>query len=425
MRLTFTVLLFALILLAPAPAQASFKAKCIPGEASSPTCTWWNAKVTLIADGDTVDVRIDGARKINHVRFIGINAMELQTYSRTPSRRRGDCHGLEATSLIERYIKKSKFKVRLAAQKPSSRSGGRLRRSVWVRSGGRWLDLGRAQLEAGQALWLPNGDEWAHNAEYARLAGEAIAAQRNLYDSDFCGAGPDQDVPLTLAVNWDADGGDEKNVNGEYVDIRNPSARAVSLAGWFFRDSFLRRSTKANPPGYEFSAAAVVPARSSLRLRIGCGNNSAREHFWCEDGTDFENPTGDQRHLGDGGYLFDPQRDLRASFIYPCLVSCTDSAAGRVRIVAHPNRPEAMTIENTSNAPVDISDHALKLRNKGKSNEYVFGQAFPPGSVLAVGASFRYVHPTDNRYSDNGGVVELRTLDDQLTTCVAWGFGSC
>ena len=413
-----------LLLPAPAAAGAAYKAACVPGEASSPACTWWEGKVTFVSDGDTVDVRIPG-QGVKQVRFTGINAMELQRYSSTPSKRRGDCHAREATALVERYVTRSRFRVRLAAQKAASRSGRRLRRSVWVRSGGRWQDLARLELAAGHALWLPNGDEWAHNREYAELAALAVAAGRNLYDPGACGAGPDDDLPVTLAVNWDADGGDDANLNGEWVDIRNGGLRPLRLGGWFFRDSSLRQSTKRRPPGYEFPASAVVPAGGSVRLRMGCGTDSAGELHWCQDGTVFENVTGGPRQVGDGGYLFDPQRDLRASFLYPCLVACVDAAAGRVRIEPHPSRPEAITILNTSDAPVDLADHVLKLRNRGKQGEFVFGHVFPRGTLIAAGDGLRYEHPTENRYSDNGGVVELRTLDDTLTACAGWGFGRC
>lgn len=423
--LAILVLVLAGLAVGPA-AQASFRAKCIPGQGSSPACTWWNAKVTFISDGDTIDARISGGgRGEKHIRFTGINAMELQRYSKYPNRRRGDCHGVEATALIERYIKRSRFKVRLAAQKASSRSGRRLRRSVWVRSGGRWRDLAKLEIAAGHALWLPATDEWAHNREYADLASKAIAAQGNLYDPDFCGAGPDQDLPLGLALNWDADGGDEGNLNGEWVDIRNGGRRPLSLGGWFFRDSFLRYDAGKRAPGYVFPASAVVPAQGTVRLRMGCGNNTAREFHWCQDGSVFENVTGGPRHIGDGGYLFDPQRDLRASTLFPCVIACSDPLAGKVRVTVHPNKPESISVTNVSGGVVDLVDHTVKLRSRGAADEYVFGEVFGPGTFLGPGRTLRYAPPRANVLSDNGGVVELRTLTDIQTDCVAWGFGRC
>ncbi|MGI8622007.1 MAG: hypothetical protein ACR2NB_00660, partial [Solirubrobacteraceae bacterium] len=397
---------------------------CIPGRASSPVCTWTSAKATFIADGDTIDARIPGVGE-KPIRFIGINAMELHRYSRYPARRRGDCHGLEATAFVERYIRASRFRVRLASQHTSSRSGHRLRRSVWVRSGGRWKDLARLEIAAGHALWLPNGDEYAPNLEYEKLASRAIAAQRNLYDPDFCGAGPDQDLPLSLAVNWDADGNDEHNLNGEWADVRNGGARPLSLAGWFFRDSFLRYDATGRVPGFRFPASAVVPAGGSVRLRMGCGTDTAAEYHWCQGGSVFENVTGAPRHMGDGGYLFDPQRDLRAAAIFPCVVACRDPLAGKVTISVHPRRPESISVTNTSGAPVDLADHAFKLRNHGRAGQYVLSRGFGPRSVLGAGRTLRYAPDRENVLSDNGGVVELRTLTDILTGCADWGFGRC
>ena len=398
-------------LAAPATASASFKAPCLPGKAASPRCTWWNAKVTFVADGDTVRARIEGGRE-KTIRFTGINAMELTRYSKYPSRRRGDCHGLEATALTERAIKRSHHRIRLAAQKASSRSGFRLRRSVWVRSGGRWRDVAAMQLRAGQALWLPNADENAHDREYGALAAKAIAARRNLYDPDSCGAGPDQDLPLSLVVNWDADGNDESNLNGEWAELRNDGARPLSLKGWRFRDSALR--------SYSFPAGAAIPAHGTVRLEMGCGSSGGATFHWCQKASVFENH-------GDGGYLYDPDGDLRASFVFPC-PSCGDPAAGKVAIDVEPAGRESITVRNTSGAPVDLADHVLKLRNHGTPGQFVFGHVFGRGTVVPPGGAVT-VDPAEvgsgYALANNGGVVELRTLTDNQTACAAWGFGRC
>lgn len=416
------LLLPLLVLLSfPATAAAEWRAPCTPGKPDRPTCTWWNAKVTFVADGDTVRAAVHGVG-VRDIRFTGINAMELSVYSHRASRRRGDCHGVAATNLVDRLVSRTHGRVRLAAQSASSASGRRLRRSVWVQSGGRLVDVAALELQQGHALWLPNGVEFAHNREYATLAAQAAAAQRNLYDPDACGAGPDDDVPLTVTANWDADSNDERNLNGEWVDVRNRGARPVSLAGWFVRDSWLRRDAGRREPGHVFGTGTVVGPGQTLRLRVGCGSDSVLEQHWCQRGSVFENVTDTPRNLGDGAYLFDPDGDLRASFIYPCLTGCADPAAGRVKLVAHPSRPEAMVVLNTSADPVDLSGHVLKYRNRGKANSYVFAKDL--GSVLEPGRSIRWTPDTD-RFADAGGVVELRTLDDVLTDCVSWGSFRC
>ena len=328
LRLLAAALLCSVAYAVP-PAAEAWTGACTQG---GPTCHFWKGKVTFVADGDTirVDVAGDATSAPRTVRLTGINTMELRRYSKYPGRRRGACHAVEPTALIERYVRRARGVVRLSAQDPASASGGRLRRSVAVRVGGAWLDLGRILMEQGHALWLPNGIEHAHNHEYHRLAEQAAARRRNLYDPAYCGSGPDQDADLGMRLNWDAQGDDGANPNGEWVELRNAGGKDVSLAGWWFRDSRLARFT--------FPPYAMIPAGGSLRLHVGCGPNSpdrpARLH-WCERSPVFENVRHDGRHMGDGGYLFDPQGDLRLSMTYPCVYQCEhrlpSGAGGRIQ----------------------------------------------------------------------------------------------
>jgi endonuclease YncB( thermonuclease family) len=417
-------LLLALLLLLvfAAPAAAVRKAPCRPAEPKGPQCLWWPAKVRAVDDGDTLKVHVPGRRGKLDVRVTGINAMELTRYSHTPSRRRGACHSLEAAAFVDQAVRGSRRRVRLAAQHAGSRSGRRVRRSVWVRQGGHWVDLAQLELEAGLALWLPNNREWAHNRQYEELAAAALGAGTGLYDPDACGAGPDDDVPLSLRVNWDANGPDGKRLNGEYVDIRNGGTRPVSLAGWWFRDSALR--ARRGVPGYPFPGSAVVPAGGSLRLHVGCGDNGAAAYFWCLEESVFENVTR-RRGSGDGGYLFDPDGDLRAARMYPCVRDCHDPLRGPIVIGVRAKAREAITLTNRGPVDLDLGDHVLKLRWKGVPARYVFGRTFPRGSILGAGQSYTYFPKGGHQLADRGGVVELRSDDNILTACDDWGWGDC
>jgi endonuclease YncB( thermonuclease family) len=421
---------------AAADTAAAERAPCAEG-AKRPLCTFQTARVAFIADGDTIRVRLGG--RLQNVRFTGINAMELSRYSKYPSRRRGACHGLEATAFVERAIKRSRWRVRLAAQKLSSRAERRLRRSVWVRQGGRWRDLAKLELQAGLALWLPNHIENAHNREYAVLAQRAAAAGKALYDPDGCGAGPDQDLPISVTVNWDADGDDAGNFNGEWVDVHNAGGRDLRLGGWWVRDSFLRFG-QDRTPGHRLPASTVVPAGETLRLRVGCGAAGALEQHWCLKESAFENVTGGFGAMGDGAYLFDPQGDLRAWEIYPCRVACSDSLAGKVALTVQPRGRESISIANASGGPVDLGGHVLKLHNAGKPDQFVFGYPFKAGTVLQPFETMvldpggdasddtrlrRHAGRGAFVLADGRGVVSLRTTDDLTTACEAWGDASC
>ena len=308
--------------------------------------------------------------------------MEQTRYSNAVRKRRGACHALEATAVVDRYVRRARWRVRLVAQRASSRTGHRLRRQVWVRADGRWQDLSRLVLEQGLALWLPNDDEWAPNRELHELAEQARAAQKGLYDPDACRPGPDQDVPLTLWVNWDGNG--NRELDDEWVQINNPSARPVSLAGWWFRDSWLN-TNRDGVPGYAFPAGATIPAGGSIRLNVGCGTNTADEFFWCQTSTAFENASHDRRDVGDGGYLFDRDGDLRASMIYPCALSCTDALQDRVQVRVRPQAPESVAVSNVSGEPLSLAGYQLKLHHPERREVFVTAYTFGREPVLQPG----------------------------------------
>ena len=299
-----TLIALALFALAPAAAEAA-SGPCLP-DGDGPQCHFWTGKVVHVHDGDTMEVRSGGNNL--RIRVTGIQAMEQTVYSSYATRRRGECHAVAATNRLEQLVRRGGGIVRLAAQDNASRSGKRLRRSVAVRSGGAWRDVGRVLVSEGHALWLTNPDEWAWNAIYADAAERAREQRLRLWHPDACGAGPSAGADLDVRVNWDADGVDMGNPNGEWIRVVNRSDRDVPLGGWSVRDSALRRFT--------FPGSATVKAGDSVTVRVGRGTAQGSVFHWGLGEPVFENPVGDGRNVGDGGYLFDPDGDLRASDNY-------------------------------------------------------------------------------------------------------------
>jgi endonuclease YncB( thermonuclease family) len=283
-----------------APSALARRIPCHAG--SQARCLVWTGKVVFVADGDTVDVRLDGGGGTRRVRLTAINATELTRYSHKASLRRGECHGVAATNRLERMIRGSHWRVRLLAQHAGSRSLGRLLRSLQVRSGGHWRDAGAAQLRAGMALWLPKPDEPAWNGEYSAIAREAAARGVGLYDSDSCGRGPAAGARVQVHVNWDAAGVDRENPNGEWIEVRNGGSRDVKLGGWRVKDSDLKQ--------YRLPSWATIPAHGSIFVHPGNGHSHGNHFYWGLGRALFDNDH------GDGGYLFDPQGDLRGWDIY-------------------------------------------------------------------------------------------------------------
>ena len=277
-------------------------------EPGAPRCVFEYGRVTFVADGDTVDVRIRGAG-IRRVRLTGINAMEQTRYSKYPSRRRGSCHALAATARLQQLVRAGRGRVRLAALNPASVAGTRLRRQLSVRTAAGWVDPGAVLLAEGHALWLPNGVEYAWNRSYSILSARAAAQRLRLFDPQGCGPGPGAAIPLRLRLRWDAKGNDGANVNGEWARIRNPSSRPLRIARWWFRDSAARR--------FVFPRGAAIKPHRSVVLHVGRGRSNGRAFYWGLPEPAFENASGGSRAMGDGGYLFDPRGNLRAFVIYP------------------------------------------------------------------------------------------------------------
>src|SRR5437763_8998096 len=132
-RLLLTLLASLALALAAAPGALAKtqRGPCLPGHAHSPTCFVWPAKVTFIDDGDTIDVNIPGEGH-QVIRTIGLNSTELRVYSKHPSRRRGECHGVPAANELERLVRGSHWRVRLVAMPPGGRSAPRLLHGIQV-----------------------------------------------------------------------------------------------------------------------------------------------------------------------------------------------------------------------------------------------------------------------------------------------------
>ena len=301
------------------PAAEARRGPCIPG-IKHPTCYVRIAKVKNVADGDTVHVRLrqrGGWSARRTVRLTGVQAMELRRYSRARGRR-GACHAVAAAERLERLLKGPRNKrrrIRLASRRRNSVGRGRrgrLRYAIAFRQAGRWHDAGAVLIREGHGLWDPNRREWPWNKRYSKLAQLAALAGQRIWNPAACRLGPRQTSPLTMKVRWDATGSDGRHPNGEWFKIRNHDpVNPVGLRGWWVRDSALRR--------YKFPRGAVIPPGSAIRVKIGRGRNRPRTFHWGLPDPIFENVR--RRHgIGDGGYLFDRNGDLRAWHMYPCRI---------------------------------------------------------------------------------------------------------
>jgi endonuclease YncB( thermonuclease family) len=405
--------------------MASYIARCRGGH-SGPKCHFATGKNKGVLDGDTfsIDINGDGTSHPFRVRLASIQAMEQSVYSSHPSRRRGECHALEATARVEQLMRGSHNRVRLSSQNPHVMAGNRLKRSVGVRVHGHWENLGSILMREGYTLWLPSTDEDAWNATYDVLGQQAHQQGFGMWNPTHCGSGPHQEVTLRGWVNWDPVGIDTREVNNEWVKIQNTSTTtALPLGGWWIRDSFLRRLT--------FKPGTEIPPGGTLTVYTGRGNDTASSVHWNLRQPMFENP-GDRHHLGDGAYLFDPQGDLRLAVQYPCLVACSDPLEGQVGLTVQPRGHEYLVVRNTSGGAIDL--YGYQLLQPGY--QYIFGQSsvLQPRETLRIEPSgspsndtrlVRHWGIDHPMFADGGGAVKLANFTGKTLTCDSWASGHC
>jgi endonuclease YncB( thermonuclease family) len=415
--------LLVALALSPLPAARAEAATgpCFPGHRGAP-CRFQTATVTSVDDGDTVRVRLDRSGRSHKVRLRGVQAMELHRYSNHRSRWRGECHAVAAANRVYDLVRASRNRVRLSAQVPSTDADGRLIRWVAVRRHGRWQDLGEILMREGHTLWLDSITDTAWNHRYNVLGQHAAQAHRNLWSTATCGAGPQQPLPIRVWVLSDPPRVDRPD--GEWVKVQNRSAtEPLRLAGWWLRDAMLRRFT--------FPAGTTVAPGATATLHVGAGARSGNDFFWGLRTTAFEN-AGDERDLGDGAYLFDPQGDLRAWMLYPCAVACSDPNQGALDVTVEPGRSERVAIRNRAARPVDLYGYVLAIQ--GSTFAFAEGTVLEPGETLTVymqgdprddTRDVRYLGFQGFALPDAGGFARVSTFDGISLACAAWGSGSC
>jgi endonuclease YncB( thermonuclease family) len=388
MRIRLLVPTFVLaIALIAVPAANAASVPCVVGT-KAPKCKVWTAKGTDAADGDTFRPKVKQGKKWSEkvtVRMTGIQAPELSSYSRAHGRK-GNCMGVEAAEELDKLLK---GQYRLVAMKGTSTTAGgraRLRRTVQVKRGGRWIDPAMVLLQKGLALWLPNGsDEWAWNGVYGRLAEEAAAKGVGLWNPNACSKTASSPTDqLSLKVKWDAEGTDSwKTANGEWVRIHNNDpVNAVSLKGWTLRDSDLRGQKMHS--GYRFPANAVVPADGSITVHVGSGSDSGDTLYWGENKVIFDNASSDQKQMGDGAYLFDPDSEMHAHVQYPCRVTCSEPLDGKVAVGARYMGIEHEWITVTNHSAEWISLNEYEIENVPYFHEFGPRDILPPGRALTL-----------------------------------------
>ena len=419
---------------------------CVVGQKGGPKCKVFQAKVKWAADGDTIKPQIKKGRGWSakrSVRITGIQAPELYDY--THKDRKGECMGVEAAKQLDKLVHGRPFRLVSLHMRAGGGARARLRSSLQVKQGGRWVDPAMVLLEKGLVLWNPDGEEWPWNRAYSRLAEEAADRGVGLWNPVACGKpGPSEDSPLSIKVKWN--GGGHETANSEWVRITNEDPiKPVPLGGWRLRDASARIKGGVDKGAYKFifSRAAIIPPGGSIMVRIGKGRDGPGVFYWGLGKPLFQNASGDRKQMGDGIYLFDPDLEMRAHLQYPCRIHCRDPLAGKVivgaRYQGHAN--EFVKVKNTSSQQISLDEYEIE----NVPFFYEFGRAdvLDPGKALILFREkpkshqqpgkapfqdvtiFRAWGHNDFLFNDSGDAITLRNPLGAPVTCFKWERGKC
>ena len=76
-----------------------------------------------------------------------------------------------------------------------------------------------------------------------------------------------------ISANFDADGYDNANPNGEWVDIRNDDTVTVDMTGWRLED-------EGPNFAYDFPDGFTLAPGVTVRVRVGVGTDTATTLYW-------------------------------------------------------------------------------------------------------------------------------------------------
>jgi len=265
---------------------------------------WDLARLVSVEDGDTIRVRLETNKSVRNIRLIGIQAFE----EKTDKNLHAACGAKQATQELRKILKKGDW-LQLRSVKSNSKNRGRLYRSVFKadKNGQYTINVQTELLRKGLVLWLPDKIESANNQINRLAMQEAIDNRRNIWSGILCKKSSTQNILLGLAINHDASGDDNFNVNGEYVLIENGSSSLVNLEGWTLRDTSQR--------SFKFPKNSLIQPGQRITVKAGFGDNTAAEFFMNSPTPMFEN-IDKFNGVGDGAYLLDEFGNMRFWTIY-------------------------------------------------------------------------------------------------------------
>ena len=238
------------------------------------------ATASDVIDGDSFMALVDDQEV--EVRLLGINAPE-----------RNDCFGFEARDRLAAML--ANDFVLVADTGDDVDQFGRLLRYAYVGE----RNVGERMVKEGYAFALATGH--TERDAFRRVYRQAINTRAGMWQPDACGDATTASIGIS-ALEFNPTGPDSDDLNGEWVTFQNAGGGDVDLSGWELRDESSRNS-------YEFSDGQILTGGNEVTVRVGCGEDSQLELFWCSEAPVFNND-------GDSAILQDTFGNIVTEFIY-------------------------------------------------------------------------------------------------------------
>jgi len=177
---------------------------------------------------------------------------------------------------------------------------------------------------------------------------------------------------VDMVVNYDAEGNDNDNVNGEWIKITNTSSSEINL------QDYLIASDPIGSDSYFFEEETILEAGESLTLHVGTGIDSALTKYWGKTTSILANAQDRVTLSNLSGTII---REVR----WPCSGDCTDPLQGKIKLQAHFDangvdndnlNDEWVRITNISTEVVDLQNYTLHSEPVG-SDSYTFTTPTP------------------------------------------------
>lgn len=240
------------------------------------TQSYERAVVVEVIDGDTI--RLENGEL---VRLLGINSPE-----------KGQKFYEEAKSRLEELVKGRE--VLMEKDSRDRDRFGRLLRYVYVN--GTFVNLVMVKEGLASAYLVEN---LKYGREFRKAEDEAKSLKLGIW-SEFWSC---EKCIGVAYLQWDAEGDDCKNPNGEFVVLKNFCRFSCDLTSWKISDE---------AGNFFVFPEFVLEGERSVTIYSGCGENSERELYWCRNATCMAVWNND----GDTLFLMNAEGEIVLSYSY-------------------------------------------------------------------------------------------------------------